>query len=71
MDIDGLLQAVDEFPVQDEAKLHDLRRHWMLALNTKELAFKSHEEAQQRVQEAEAEFRWAQARMRDLRTMFE
>ena len=48
-----------------------LRRHWMLALNTRELAFKSHEEAQQCVQEAEAEFCWAQARMQMFQEMFE
>jgi len=71
MDVDELMQAVDEFPVQDEAKLHDLQRHWMLALNTRALAFKSHEEAQQRVQEAETEFRFAQERMREFRTLFE
>ena len=69
MDILQLVQAVDELPVQDEAKMHDLHRHWMLALNTRELAFKSHEEAQQRVQEAEAESRFAQARMREFGTM--
>jgi len=71
IDICELVQAVDELPVQDEAKMHDLRRHWMLALNTRELAFKSHEEAQQCVQEAEAEFRSAQARMQMFREMFE
>ena len=71
MDIRQLVQAVDELPVQDEAKMHDLQRHWMLALNTRALAFKSHEEAQQRVQEAEAEFRSAQARMQMFREMFE
>ena len=69
MDIHELVQAEDEFPVQDEAKLHDLQRHWMLALNTRALAFKAHEEAQQRVQEAEAECRFAQARMREFGTM--
>ena len=71
IDIRELVQAVDELPVQDEAKLHDLRRHWMLALNTRELAFESHEEAQQRVQEAEAEFRCAQARMHMFQGMIE
>jgi len=71
MDIRELVQAVDELPVQDEAKMHDLRRHWMLALNTRALAFNAHEEAQQRVQEAEAEFRCAQARKQMLREMFE
>jgi len=58
-------------PVEDEAKLHDLQRHWMLALNTRELAFKSHEESQKHVQEAEVEFRLAEARMRELRTVIE
>jgi len=71
VDICELVQAVDKVPVQDEAKLHDLRRHWMLALNTRELAFKTHEEAQQCVQEAEAEFLSAQARMQMFREMFE
>jgi len=71
VDIGELVQAVDELPMQDEAKMHDLQRHWMLALNTRELAFKTHEEAQLCVQEAEAEFRSAEAHMRMFREIFE
>jgi len=55
-DIENMLRDVEKMPTDNEAKMHALQAHWMLALMTRDLAHKSHEEAHALVQEAHVTF---------------
>jgi hypothetical protein len=59
-DIGDMLRDVEKMPTDNEAKMHALQAHWMLALMTRDLAHKSHEEAQALVQEAHGTFAFAE-----------
>jgi outer membrane protein TolC len=60
IDIATMLRDAEKMPTENEVKSCDLQRNWMLALMTRDLAHKSHEEAQALVQEAHVAFSFAE-----------